>query len=227
VQETFFGTYLVSRGAISEAQLVESIGFQKENNVLLGELAIKQGFLDRDQLIKLLHESDTLHLQLGQALVQKGFIQSDQLSNLLAQQANNHAFLGSALVRLGHIHPVDLEKYLENFRSVANAIEESVQAEIKNCFAGDNFMSMLEYVRCFFYRLGYLSKVVAITDTFPEESPANIFSAEQKHRKKGTHFLCFALPDEFVIEIAQEFHRTTRCKNTNQCTKMWPNHSST
>jgi hypothetical protein len=199
----FFGDFLLGKGVINQEQLDEAIRYQDENNVLLGDLAVRRGLLTREQLVGLLHSAGHLHLKLGQAMIDQGFLDETTLHELLALQANNHAYLGASLVRLGHLQESELLRHLETFQAVAQINESNVRASLASGFAGDFFPLVIEASKSFFYRFGYLCKVVAVEDVFPDVKESSVFAVEQKHAKGGTHFLCFALPDEFVVQIGQ------------------------
>lgn len=202
MESLFFGDYLIKNGVISQTQLQNAVDLQKDNNMLIGELAVHRGYISVEQLGTLLHDPDMLHLRLGECMVEKGLITDRQLSELLTTQAQNHIFLGAALIKLGYMEAEDLECFLEKFRVEENSLEESIKKSISEAHGGPVFAQTIDFTRFFLYRIGFLSKINRITSELPQKESSNCFAAEQRHKKNGSHYACFFIPDELLVQIA-------------------------
>jgi hypothetical protein len=111
------GTIMVEQAMISQIQLDESLGRQRERNVKIGELLIEAGYISQEQLDQALGiQKEFRNKRLGQILVELKYVTPNDICLALASQ------LGCAWVDLSKLKiapetlallPPDVEKRLE------------------------------------------------------------------------------------------------------------------
>lgn len=184
----FLGRYLVGNGAISEDQLDEAVRLQRENNSLIGTIALTRGFLDNTQLNRLIKRQTTVDERLGQLAIREGYMTEDDLAAVLAIQGRNHIYLGESLVRLGTMNSQTLQEALVDFESQIVAQERSVREEINDFAMAKELLVTLDVTLRFFYRLGYAVRIVGFSDG-PPDGFEHLYCSEQIFRKTGIGYM--------------------------------------
>ena len=110
--DTQFGLHLVSRGCISEAQLIAAIERQREERVSLGRLAYERGLMTLNQVVEVLSLQSTQELPYGEIAVSMGYLTAEQRDDLLTQQRAAMISLGDLLVQMGSLEPDVLDAEL-------------------------------------------------------------------------------------------------------------------
>lgn len=202
----FLGQYLVGNGFISEAQLVEAVHLQKQNNSLVGTIAFDQGFLDSEQLDYLLRRQVQVDERIGKLAVQEGFLTDEQLETVLSIQGENHIFLGESLVRLGTLDHETLNGAIGRFESQILAQDREVREVTSHLPASREILITLDVTLRFFYRLGYAIRVLAASEDRPEDVP-HVFSCEQIFKRQRHGYMGIGMTGVLLKSIAQDAGR--------------------
>lgn len=183
---SFLGQYLVGNGAITEQQLEEGIRRQKENNALIGTIALAQGLLDAAQINHLIKRQAKVDERIGRLAVEEGYLTEDELNTVLSIQGRNHVYLGESLVRLGLISQAELDEALSDFEHQIVSLERRVREEVGRLSIANEALVTLDVLLRFFYRLGYPVRVVGsgLPDAFE-----HVYCSEQKFKKVGTGYM--------------------------------------
>lgn len=108
---TFLGTFLVWRGAITFQQLLEALAHQRRSRPRLGELACQWGWLDARTLEAALG-SRAPPGRIAERAVRLGLLSAVQAKALLRHQQSLQRPLGQHLVRMGLLSAEELSGYL-------------------------------------------------------------------------------------------------------------------
>ncbi|MEZ0310911.1 MAG: chemotaxis protein CheX [Myxococcota bacterium] len=112
----FFGQFLLARGLLSRAQLLDAVEYQERQNLRLGDYAVKKGFITPADAARIHTAQTTRDIQFGEAAVELGFLARDQLKELLRAQQADHLYLGDCLTRLGVLSAEAVTKALAEYR---------------------------------------------------------------------------------------------------------------
>lgn len=198
----FLGQYLVGKGLINENQLEDAIRLQKENNSLVGTIALAQGFLDKKQLNYLVRQQTRVDERIGTLALQEGLLSQDELDTVLTIQGKNHIFLGESLVRLGMISKQVLDEALRRFeRQIVNQ-QIQVKEAISHLPSAKEMLVTLDVSLRFFYRLGYPVRIVGMADCIPERFE-HLFCSEQVFKKAGTSYMGVGMTTMLLESILQ------------------------
>jgi two-component system chemotaxis sensor kinase CheA len=110
-----FGTFLVSKGLATSAQVVQAINDQRGLRPLLGQLALGEGKLTVAQVFETLNALAGSTRRFGETAVELGFLTPDDLGMLLLLQARHTPPLGELLVSNGVLSPEQLARELTEF----------------------------------------------------------------------------------------------------------------
>lgn len=160
----FFGEYLMQCEVITEEQLNEAISYQKENNQLMGKLALEKGYMTYEQVQIVLKDQTVQQKKFGQIAREKNYLSQEQIHDLLQDQAENHIYLGEALLRLGHLNIDHLNVYLNNFKREVQHDKKFFSQRINAYPQRDLLWKGLEVVKDLYYRLGYVLKIKRVME---------------------------------------------------------------
>ncbi len=195
----FFGVYLLDRDVITGEQLEEAVRLQRENNILLGTLAVQREYMDGSQLVELLEEQQQLDRKLGELALEKGYMNDEQFQELIGIQSGNHLSLGESLVRLGFLSRESMFQHLEKWGESTMQLEQKARAQLEVFPFNDLILAAIERTRISFFRRGYPARIEEVTSSVPALEDLNVFVASQRSKKDDwTHYYTLLLPNEFV-----------------------------
>ncbi len=113
IRPAMFGKYLVDRGLLREADLIEALDRQVSQRVTIGRLAYQLGLLTLDQLMKVLDAQKKSPLRFGALAVELGFLTADQVETLVASQRDAKVPLGQIIAGLGFVAPEKIDAELK------------------------------------------------------------------------------------------------------------------
>lgn len=123
----FFGQWLVDRGAVSAGALQDALAYQAAVNLPLGALALSKGLLSERQVLLVHTEQRRTDRRFGELAVQMGFLRRAQLDELLREQAEAHVLIGEALVQKGHLSRGALDDAFAAYRAEQMQAEEATR----------------------------------------------------------------------------------------------------
>ena len=193
----FFGAYLLDRNVITREQLDEAVLFQRENNILLGMLALQREYLDESQLTELLEEQHKLDRRLGELALENGYLTDEQLQELIQIQSGNYLYLGESLIRLDFLLKETMLQHFEEWGEMTMQLEQNARAQLEVFPFSDLVFAAIERTRVSFFRRGYPVRIEEVTSSVPRLDDLNVFAASQRSKDEWTHYYTLLLPDEF------------------------------
>lgn len=207
----FLGQYLVGNDLITEYQLDDAIRLQRENNALVGTIALAQGFLDKQQLNFLIKRQRRLDERIGALAIEEGFMTEEQLATVLSIQGRNHIFLGESLVRLGTLSKEVLNRALADFQTHIVLQEKHVREQISHLPTAKAVLVTLDVTLRFFYRLGYALRIIGTGKHLPERFH-HLYCSEQIFKRSGTGYMGVGMTAMLVESITQGSKLSERSK---------------
>ncbi|MGN0240767.1 MAG: chemotaxis protein CheX [Candidatus Weimeria sp.] len=112
----FFGSYLLSKNAVTPKQLTEAISHLADSHIKLGTLAMHKGYMTAEEVneVCMLQKREDKHF--GQIAVEKNYLFEDQLNELLNAQSPDYLLLGQNLVDMGALTNNQLEELLVGYQ---------------------------------------------------------------------------------------------------------------
>lgn len=104
-----FGQFLITRGLLTETDLVEATDIQQKRQSLLGQVAIREQYMTVRQVMDVLRSQAGTGLPFGAVAVQLGYLDEPDVEELLALQANTRPKLADILIEQGKL---TVEAYL-------------------------------------------------------------------------------------------------------------------
>ena len=199
----FFGQYLIKQGEITEEQLEKAIRLQKENSVLLGELAVQKEYLTPYQVDVVVNEQRSLNKKFGDIALSRGLLSEGQIADLLYEQSENHIFLGEALNRLGFIGFDRLNVCLNTFKGILQKKEEYIHRWMAQFWQVDLLNHALSMIEEYFFRLGYIFKVHNLEQNCEISTHNPVFMAGQEFVDHGPALFGLQMPWNIIKLTAQ------------------------
>lgn len=112
----FFGSYLLSKQAVSPEQLIRAIEKQHTKHIRLGTLAIHAGLMDAAQVDSIIIRQTHEDKPFGELAVEEGYLTTEQMESLLAQQIPDYLLIGQSLVDDGYLTNVQLEALIDSYK---------------------------------------------------------------------------------------------------------------
>ncbi len=99
-----FGQFLVRRGLLRPAQLLEALERQQSAKLSIGRLALQEGILPIEQVLEILAHQQELGAErksFGELAIELGHLDAGQRDDLLKRQQRSTAPLAQVIVELG------------------------------------------------------------------------------------------------------------------------------
>lgn len=113
----FFGNFLINKGIINTAQLLEALEIQASTHQKLGTLAIHAGYMSANEVEDVYIMQTHYDKRFGELAVKLGYLTQKQVNELLKLQLPDYMKLGQVLVEKGWISNADLENLVSEYRS--------------------------------------------------------------------------------------------------------------
>jgi hypothetical protein len=110
-----FGRFLIIKGLITEQDIVNARLIQRQQNLMIGELARRKGWITGKDIERVLVFQEENPRPFGELAVEHEYLHKSQVAELLKEIELNHLFLGEALVSLGALTRKDMLESLEIF----------------------------------------------------------------------------------------------------------------
>lgn len=153
----FFGQFLVERGAVSPDALQDALAYQAAVNIPLGALALSKGLLSERQVLLVHTEQRRTDRRFGELAVQMGFLKRTQLDELLREQAEARILIGEALVQKGHLTREALDDAFQAYRAEQEAAELATRAALASAPGGGAVEAAADITARLLLRMGNLS----------------------------------------------------------------------
>lgn len=119
----FFGSYLLSKNAVTPQQLTEAISHLSDSHIRVGTLAMHKGYMTAEEVDEVCFLQTREDKHFGQIALDRNYLFDDQLNDLLKSQSPDYLLLGQNLVDMGALTNAQLETLLVGYQQ-ENKIEE-------------------------------------------------------------------------------------------------------
>lgn len=153
----FFGQYLVARAIVSPEALQDALAYQAAVNVPLGALALSKGLLSERQVLLVHTEQRRSDRRFGELAVQMGFLKRSQLDDLLREQAEARILIGEALVQKGHLTREALDEAFKAYRAEQAEAEQATRWALSEAPGGLVVEAAVDITARLLLRMGNLS----------------------------------------------------------------------
>lgn len=157
----FFGEFLVERGFVTDDALRDALAHQAAVNVPLGALALSKGLLSERQVLLVHTEQRRTDRRFGELAVQMGFLQRAQLDELLREQSEARILIGEALVQKGHLTREALEDAFQAYRAEQAEAEQAARARLAEAPGARVVEAAVDITIRLLLRMGNLSAKLA------------------------------------------------------------------
>lgn len=142
----FFGSYLLSKNAVTPQQLTEAISHLSDSHIQLGTLAMHKGYMTAEEVDEVCFLQTREDKHFGQIALERNYLFEDQLNDLLKSQSPDYLLLGQNLVEMGALTNSELEDLLVGYQT-ENQIKETEDGE-------DIPEETTQLVKNYFYQTG-------------------------------------------------------------------------
>ena len=111
-----FGRYLALKGLITEEDICNARRFQKNQNRMIGEVAVDRGFLSEEDVENLLIFQEETGILFGELAINFGYLTREQVDELLDHLDRAYIFFGEALVALRVLGEPEMLSNLSTFQ---------------------------------------------------------------------------------------------------------------
>ena len=176
----FFGSYLLSKNAVTADQLTQAIAKLADTHIKLGTLAMHKGYMTASEVDEVCFLQTREDKRFGEIALEHSYLFEDQLEDLLLSQNPDYLLLGQTLVDMGYLTYSDLEGLMIDYQSDNDLDDEMINRAdashsiklIENFFTGSNSLPSeyaLSYLNLMFNNL-----IRFIGEDFTPMSPVQI-----------------------------------------------------
>lgn len=157
----FFGQYLVATGVVDQAALDQALTQQAAVNIPLGALALSRGLLSERQVLAIHTEQRRTDKKFGELAVMLGFLRRAQVDELLRDQAEAHLLVGEALVQQGRIERAALDEAFSAYKREQAVLEDKLKRAIQQTAAPSLVNAAADVTARMLLRMGKLPAKLA------------------------------------------------------------------
>jgi hypothetical protein len=199
----FFGQYLLAKGVIDRAALLDALDRQRRSNLSLPELAVHEGMIDRKQaesIMSLYRMSDqTMEDILGAT----AGLDHDQVQRLQSKQRSSWLRIGSALVEGGHLSEDEIATCLGDYRSLESAADQQIREAMSGLSNSQMVSACVELTTFHFGRVvGRPVKLVSVA-VETDRLATGLQRFSQRIFGDGDYTIAVDLPPAFISEAAR------------------------
>jgi hypothetical protein len=112
-----FGGFLLNEGEIDEHDLERALSYQRVEHVAIGVLAVREKYLSERQLCDVKGHQRERGGLFGEIAIELGLLSEGCVNVLLMMQKGNNRRIGEILVMLGSVKRDDMESHLQMFHA--------------------------------------------------------------------------------------------------------------
>ena len=199
----FFGQYLLSKGVIDSAALIDAIERQRRTNLSLPEFAVREGVLEASKANAILARYRTSDAGLWDLCLDAGLTQ-EQLEELTRIQRSGWVRIGAALVDRGHLTMEEVEGHFAEFRELEREADQQLEEDFQGCREPEIVKTCVELA---LFHLGRLADRPVKLRTLGEDQ-GEIGGARRRYAQRlvGDRDLYVALdlPSDLASTMAKE-----------------------
>lgn len=125
----FFGSFLLSKNAVSPEQLTEAISRMSDTHIKLGTLAMHKGYMTASEVDEVCFLQTREDKRFGEIALERNYLFEDQLDDLLKSQNPDYLLLGQCLVDMGALTNKDLEGLMVEYQDENDLEDISAASE--------------------------------------------------------------------------------------------------
>lgn len=125
----FFGSFLLSRKAVSAEQLTEAISRMSDTHIKLGTLAMHKGYMTASEVDEVCFLQTREDKRFGEIALERNYLFDDQLDDLLKSQNPDYLLLGQCLVDMNALSYEDLESLMVEYQDENSLDDISASGE--------------------------------------------------------------------------------------------------
>ncbi len=199
----FFGQYLLAKGAIDRAALLDALERQRRSNLSLPELAVRNGQMDaaHADAVNVAYRMSSRAIEA--ILVDTGGLSAEQVERLKNKQRSSWLRIGAALVEGGHLSDEDIARHLEDYRSMESAADQRIRDAMRHLPDADAVTTCVELSVFHFSRVtGRPAKLESVS-VEPPVPAADQRRFSQRIAGDGDFTIAVDLPPELVAALAR------------------------
>ncbi len=127
----FFGQFLLNKGHLTSAELLQVLDQTAKTHVKLGTMAISEKLLTPAQVDEIHAIQGREDKRFGQIAIEQQYLTADQLDALLAAQKNEHHQMVQVLFDKGIFNLEQLNAIMEDYRE-SNSLDDAALEALKN-----------------------------------------------------------------------------------------------
>ena len=213
----FFGSYILSKNAVTPQQLTEAISHLSDSHIRVGTLAMHKGYMTAKEVDEVCFLQTREDKHFGQIALERNYLFEDQLNELLKSQSPDYLLLGQNLVDMGALTNSQLETLLVGYQN-DNKIDESTSNDdipekptnlVKNFFyqAGKQVSeNLITYMNLLFNNLVRFigGDFTPLTPVFISEYDTNYAITQRLTGVLPIH-TCIDMESEAAVEFASRY----------------------
>lgn len=126
-----FGSYLLSKNAVTTDQLAEAIAKAGDSHIKLGTLAIHKGLMVASEVDEVCFLQTREDKRFGEIAIDKGYLTEEQVRELLMSQIPDYLLLGQCLVESGALSNSELERLMVDYQTENEMYDMDMNVENK------------------------------------------------------------------------------------------------
>lgn len=126
-----FGSYLLSKEAVTPEQLADAIAKAGDSHIKLGTLAIHKGLMVASEVDEVCFLQTREDKRFGEIAIDKGYLTEEQVRELLMSQIPDYLLLGQCLVESGALSNTSLETLMVDYQTENEMYDMDMNVESK------------------------------------------------------------------------------------------------
>lgn len=125
----FFGSFLLSKNAVTPEQLTAAITKMSDTHIKLGTLAMHKGYMTASEVDEVCFLQTREDKRFGEIALERNYLFEDQLDDLLKSQNPDFLLLGQCLVDMGALSNKQLESLMVDYQEENEIVDVSAKSE--------------------------------------------------------------------------------------------------
>jgi len=199
----FFGQYLLGKGAIDRAALLDALDRQRRSNFSLPELAVRQGLIDRERADAVMARYRLSDAPIEQILANVGGLHHDQVERLQRQQRSSWLRIGAALVEGGYLSDEEIAANLEEYRSLESAADQEIRQAMNHLPDSEAVSACVELTVFHFGRVSGRPAKLESVSIEPDGLDSDHQRFSQRISGDGDYTIAVDLPPTLIAAVAR------------------------
>lgn len=199
----FFGQYLLGKGAIDRAALLDALDRQRRSNFSLPELAVQQGLIERDKAAAVMARYRLSDEPIEGILSDVGGLGRDQVERLQRQQRSSWLRIGAALVEGGYLSDEEIAENLGEYRSLESATNQEIRRAMEHLPDSEAVSAYVELTVFHFGRISARPVKLESVSVEPDALEIDRQRFSQRIVGDGDYTIAVDLPPVLIASVAR------------------------